>query len=273
MEPSCQGASGGFLSRTLASRYVLFESPIFRSYLRFSNYISYLPWGAYIHIYLDAAYLDPESAHTLQVTAWIPLLDAKAENGCMQVIKGGHRSGKTARHSCCAGGTWCVWSFSLVCLTKCHVLSGTCCVFKICDVPCQKISLLLAVYRTLYGFISSLNITTTTTRYVEMDMDDASDRLGVNCRDESQWVTCEMPMGSVLFLNNLIPHRRYVQVEPVCVFFSYPSLSCMWLNFRSFVCPSDRLSVCLKCLSVCLSFHPSVCLLLYILAVSTFISK
>ena len=35
----------------------------------------------------DAAYLDPESAHTLQVTAWIPLLDAKAENGCMQVNK------------------------------------------------------------------------------------------------------------------------------------------------------------------------------------------
>lgn len=32
----------------------------------------------------DAAYLDPEATHTLQVTAWIPLLDAKAENGCLQ---------------------------------------------------------------------------------------------------------------------------------------------------------------------------------------------
>lgn len=46
-------------------------------------------------------------------------------------------------------------------------------------------------------------------RYVEMDMDDACARLGVDCRDEANnWVTCEMPMGSVLFLSNLIPHRR-----------------------------------------------------------------
>lgn len=46
-------------------------------------------------------------------------------------------------------------------------------------------------------------------RYVEMDMDDACARLGVDCCDEAaNWVTCEMPMGSVLFLSNLIPHRR-----------------------------------------------------------------
>ena len=41
-------------------------------------------------------------------------------------------------------------------------------------------------------------------------MDDACARLGVDCRDEENgWATCEMPMGAVLFLSNLIPHRRY----------------------------------------------------------------
>lgn len=60
----------------------------------------------------------------MQLTAWIPLLDANRENGCMQVreecsyinyrnsfvkvIRGGHRLGKTATHTCCAGGTWYV---------------------------------------------------------------------------------------------------------------------------------------------------------------------
>lgn len=40
-------------------------------------------------------------------------------------------------------------------------------------------------------------------------MDDACARLGVDCRDEERnWATCEMPMGAVLFLSNLIPHRR-----------------------------------------------------------------
>jgi len=41
-----------------------------------------------------------------QVTAWIPLLDATQHNGCLQVVRGGHRSGRTAKHTCCAGGTW-----------------------------------------------------------------------------------------------------------------------------------------------------------------------
>lgn len=130
---------------------------------------SVVPW------HQDAAYLDPEAAATLevasrlspppylpatpdfslssptpsvlpfsssQVTAWIPLLDANAANGCLQVMRRAHQSGRTARHTCCVGGTW----------------------------------------------------------YVEMDLDDASSRLGMDCRDESFWDTCEVPLGSVLFL-------------------------------------------------------------------------
>ena len=54
----------------------------------------------------DNGYLHPESWEVLQVTAWIPLLHATKRNGCMQVLKGGHRAGKTCKHSCCVGGTW-----------------------------------------------------------------------------------------------------------------------------------------------------------------------
>jgi hypothetical protein len=42
----------------------------------------------------------------LQVTAWIPLLDVNAANGCMQLLAGGHRSGKVAPHTGAVGHTW-----------------------------------------------------------------------------------------------------------------------------------------------------------------------
>ena len=37
-----------------------------------------VPW------HQDNAYLDPSALHTLQPTAWVPLIDANVENGCMQ---------------------------------------------------------------------------------------------------------------------------------------------------------------------------------------------
>ncbi|KAK9903937.1 hypothetical protein WJX75_000915 [Coccomyxa subellipsoidea] len=100
-----------------------------------------VPW------HQDNGYLHPESWEVLQVTAWIPMLDATTRNGCMQVIRGGHLAGKTVKHSCCVGGTW----------------------------------------------------------YVQMDEEDAECQLGVDMAADV--VTCEVPFGSVLFLNNLIPHR------------------------------------------------------------------
>lgn len=47
-----------------------------------------VPW------HQDLAYLNPEEAgETLIVNFWIPLVEATAENGCLQVIAGSHRAG------------------------------------------------------------------------------------------------------------------------------------------------------------------------------------
>lgn len=47
--------------------------------------INVIPW------HQDLAYLKPEEAgDTLVVNAWIPLVEATLENGCMQVIRGSH---------------------------------------------------------------------------------------------------------------------------------------------------------------------------------------
>ncbi|XP_064601734.1 uncharacterized protein LOC135467805 [Liolophura sinensis] len=59
-----------------------------------------VPW------HQDVSYLDETSYRVLQPTAWIPLLDADKKNGCLQIAERGHRTGKIARHTCCAGNTW-----------------------------------------------------------------------------------------------------------------------------------------------------------------------
>mmetsp|Transcript_27759 Transcript_27759/g.69249 ORF Transcript_27759/g.69249 Transcript_27759/m.69249 type:complete len:288 (-) Transcript_27759:704-1567(-) len=61
-----------------------------------------VPW------HQDAAYLSPEADRTLTVTAWVPLVDANLTNGCLQMVRGGHRREKVAEHVCCAGNTWYV---------------------------------------------------------------------------------------------------------------------------------------------------------------------
>eukprot|EP01102_Stenamoeba_stenopodia_P020133 TRINITY_DN7753_c0_g1_i3.p1 TRINITY_DN7753_c0_g1~~TRINITY_DN7753_c0_g1_i3.p1 ORF type:complete len:246 (+),score=39.41 TRINITY_DN7753_c0_g1_i3:56-793(+) len=99
-----------------------------------------VPW------HQDNAYLHPECWEVLQLTAWIPLIDANQENGCMQVVSGGHRLGKTLTHNCCAGGTW----------------------------------------------------------YVQLPEEEMEKSMGPI---QPKIVTCEVPFGSVLFLNNLIPHQ------------------------------------------------------------------
>ncbi|XP_069117184.1 phytanoyl-CoA dioxygenase domain-containing protein 1 homolog isoform X1 [Argopecten irradians] len=66
------------------------------------NEATTVPW------HQDSAYLDNESYKVLQPTAWIPLIDATEQNGCMQVAHRGHKTGKVATHQCCYGGTWYV---------------------------------------------------------------------------------------------------------------------------------------------------------------------
>nr|XP_039257236.1 uncharacterized protein LOC120333906 [Styela clava] len=61
-----------------------------------------VPW------HQDNAYLEPCSLNVMQLTAWIPLIDATKVTGCMEVISKGHRKGVTANHTCCAGETWYV---------------------------------------------------------------------------------------------------------------------------------------------------------------------
>ncbi|KAL0047829.1 hypothetical protein WJX82_001016 [Trebouxia sp. C0006] len=61
-----------------------------------------VPW------HQDNAYMSEEAWNNLTVVAWIPLVDANENNGCMQVLEQGHRSGQTAKHTCCQGGTWYV---------------------------------------------------------------------------------------------------------------------------------------------------------------------
>ena len=64
------------------------------------------------------------------------------------MLRGGHRSGITMKHNCCAGGTW----------------------------------------------------------YVELPVEEMESTL--KCKlDDKTVVTCEIPFGSVLLFNNLIPHR------------------------------------------------------------------
>jgi hypothetical protein len=64
------------------------------------NPLATVPW------HQDTAYLKPGAEGTFQPTAWIPLIDANVQNGCMQVKKGAHRTGKVATHTCCVGESW-----------------------------------------------------------------------------------------------------------------------------------------------------------------------
>ena len=51
-----------------------------------------VPW------HQDNAYVLEEAWSKLQLTAWVPLIDANKENGCLELAPRGHLSGKTATH-------------------------------------------------------------------------------------------------------------------------------------------------------------------------------
>ena len=56
------------------------------------NVLMMVPW------HQDSGYLAPSGQGTVQPACWIPLLDVGEENGCLQVVRGGHRPGSNARH-------------------------------------------------------------------------------------------------------------------------------------------------------------------------------
>eukprot|EP00914_Ancora_sagittata_P010939 GHVO01021381.1.p1 GENE.GHVO01021381.1~~GHVO01021381.1.p1 ORF type:complete len:364 (+),score=40.16 GHVO01021381.1:127-1218(+) len=59
-----------------------------------------VPW------HQDAGYLESTANGVMQVSAWIPLVDATKETGCVEVIPRGHRPGKVAKHHGCWKDTW-----------------------------------------------------------------------------------------------------------------------------------------------------------------------
>ena len=81
------------------------------------------------------------------MTAWIPFVDADVRNGCMQVLRGGHRAGCVVPHLGCTGSTW----------------------------------------------------------YIETDASQMPQCLHLPI--DSNVVTVPVSFGSVLLLNNLVPHR------------------------------------------------------------------
>ncbi|XP_072022978.1 phytanoyl-CoA dioxygenase domain-containing protein 1 homolog [Amphiura filiformis] len=66
------------------------------------NEMADVPW------HQDNAYFDEGCLHTFLPTVWIPVVDVNEKNGCLQMLRGGHRKGVTGTHTCCAGGTWYV---------------------------------------------------------------------------------------------------------------------------------------------------------------------
>ena len=54
---------------------------------------SLIPW------HQDNSFWPSDTWHEKIIAAWIPLVDCNKVNGCMEFIKGGHKTGKTARHT------------------------------------------------------------------------------------------------------------------------------------------------------------------------------
>jgi hypothetical protein len=103
-----------------------------------THQLTTVPW------HQDTAYLAEGCEQTFQPTAWIPLIDANARNGTLQVLKGAHQSGKVFRH---------------------------------------RLENKKANKNSWYLYIEEADL------------------------PPGEVVTCNMPMGSVLLLNQLVPHR------------------------------------------------------------------
>jgi len=60
-----------------------------------------VPW------HQDNSYWEPRIWDEQVLTVWVALVEATPENGCMQFVKGGHRTGKTGSHT--IGTTTATW--------------------------------------------------------------------------------------------------------------------------------------------------------------------
>ncbi len=70
----------------------LIASSVYRLRPKLPNYgPGVVPW------HQDSGYFEPFCDSALIVTCWVPLVDATAENGCLQVVKGGH-TGPVVKH-------------------------------------------------------------------------------------------------------------------------------------------------------------------------------
>ncbi|KAK3088237.1 hypothetical protein FSP39_016495 [Pinctada imbricata] len=54
-----------------------------------------VPW------HQDSSYFDNTSYKTMVATAWVPFVDSTRDNGCLEMVAGGHRKGLIAEHKCC----------------------------------------------------------------------------------------------------------------------------------------------------------------------------
>jgi hypothetical protein len=59
-----------------------------------------VPW------HQDSAYLDNESYSSFLLSAWIPLMNADSDNGCLEMMRYAHKPGKIAKHVGCWRDTW-----------------------------------------------------------------------------------------------------------------------------------------------------------------------
>ncbi|KAL5009282.1 hypothetical protein ScPMuIL_014863 [Solemya velum] len=65
-----------------------------------TNEATTVPW------HQDCCYFDQSNYKTMLITAWIPLIDATKETGCLEVGVKGHRTGRVANHLAVYKDTW-----------------------------------------------------------------------------------------------------------------------------------------------------------------------
>ena len=126
----------------------------------------------------DSGYMKPNVWNVHQLVSWIPLVDTnlKLSNGCMQVIREGHKYGNIGTHTVCHGNTWHVDLSPNVIQSEC-----------LNDIP----------YDPQFGHDMSYNYNNNNNNNNSSSFKYFNDYID----------TIEINKGDVLFINNIIPHR------------------------------------------------------------------